>query len=383
MPKLIVTNLTTGQFELQDNSGLSITPFVVDLGPTGSSTASKTLQLDTETLQRIESQLVAAATANQITWSWIDDAASQTDNERDAVRVGTTTPIAVTVLDSVVISKLAAPGAVSVTLPTTPPLGMEVLVVDGTGDAGANNITVHPAAGTIDGAATAVIATNYGRLSLVYSGTEWLAKGVVPTSGTSTLATMVPSVRSGSVRYVAPIAEEVVAIVAAVTPTNVALTVISQPDVPRALTVDLVIDTTHAITAGSLAVVGIGASGEAVTENVSLITAASTTLRTNHAFAHITSATVSAITMTGGAGGTTIGVGNSKKLGLPGCKTPASSTFAVYKTNVNQANETVAGVDATYGTVTPTSVPDASKNYEFYYNYTVTEVQVAHTHTLA
>lgn len=202
-------------------------------------------------------------------------------------------------------------------------------------------------------------------------------------SGSGTAAiTVADQVLAKSVSFKAPIAEELVAIVAAVTPTNVALTVASQPDYPRALTVRVVIDTTHAITAGVLTIIGIGASGEAVTEAVSLIRASSATLYTSHAFAHVTSATVSAIAITGGAGSTTVGVGNSSRLGLPGSKTPAGGAFAVYKANVNQANEAVGTVDATYGTIIPTTAPDGSKNFDFFYNCTITPTATdgGHTH---
>jgi hypothetical protein len=91
------------------------------------------------------------------------------------VRVATTSPIAVSATtDHYVFSKLAAPGAVAFTLPagTT---GLTFIVQDATGDAASNNITITPNAGTINGAATLVINTNWGAKTLTYSGTEWLA----------------------------------------------------------------------------------------------------------------------------------------------------------------------------------------------------------------
>lgn len=59
----------------------------------------------------------------------------------------------------------------------TPDAGRVFAVKDGKGDAGANNITVTPAAGTIDGAATYVISTNYGKAEFTYNGTEWSVTG--------------------------------------------------------------------------------------------------------------------------------------------------------------------------------------------------------------
>jgi hypothetical protein len=64
-------------------------------------------------------------------------------------------------------------GATQVTLPATPSRGREVTVSDGKGDAATNNITVVPAAGTINGAASLVISENYGTAKFRYNGTEW------------------------------------------------------------------------------------------------------------------------------------------------------------------------------------------------------------------
>lgn len=93
------------------------------------------------------------------------------------VRVATTTPVTVASgTDYQVITKLGTPGAVAVNLPASPATGLTYVIQDGTGDAAANNITITPAAGTINGAATLVINANYGAKVLTYSGTEWLAR---------------------------------------------------------------------------------------------------------------------------------------------------------------------------------------------------------------
>lgn len=89
------------------------------------------------------------------------------------LRNATTTPVTCTVADDAIFVKLAAPGAVAVTLPATPTRGQRIVIKDGTGDAAANNITVSAAAGNIDGAATNVIATNYAARTYVYTGTQW------------------------------------------------------------------------------------------------------------------------------------------------------------------------------------------------------------------
>lgn len=98
-----------------------------------------------------------------------------TGGEVDKLRVATTTPVTVATTDKFVVTKLASAGAVAVNLPASPTTGMVVEIQDGTGDAAANNVTITPAAGTINGAATKVISSNYGRVKLIYTGTEWLS----------------------------------------------------------------------------------------------------------------------------------------------------------------------------------------------------------------
>jgi hypothetical protein len=90
------------------------------------------------------------------------------------VRVATTSPVTVAAgTDYVVVTNLSSAGAVAVNLPASPTTGLTYRIKDGKGDAASNNITITPAAGTIDGAATYVISTNFGRVDLIYNGTEW------------------------------------------------------------------------------------------------------------------------------------------------------------------------------------------------------------------
>lgn len=92
---------------------------------------------------------------------------------KQAVRVATTTPITVSnSSDCTVLAKLAAPGAVAVTLPAGVD-GRVFIVGDQTGDAGTNNITITPnGAETINGSATYVINDNRGSVMLQYSTTN-------------------------------------------------------------------------------------------------------------------------------------------------------------------------------------------------------------------
>ena len=90
------------------------------------------------------------------------------------VRIAVATPIAVVAATDEVISvEVPGPVAVAVNLPAGV-TGQTFYIKDGLGLAApATPITITPAAGTVDGAATAVINVPYGSLTLVYSGVEW------------------------------------------------------------------------------------------------------------------------------------------------------------------------------------------------------------------
>lgn len=103
-----------------------------------------------------------------------DGQVTSTGSKVDKVRVALTTPVTVVAgTDYIIVVNLTTPGAVAVNLPATPATGLTYIIKDGKGDAAANNITITPAAGNIDGAATLVIAANFGRAMLTYNGTEW------------------------------------------------------------------------------------------------------------------------------------------------------------------------------------------------------------------
>lgn len=92
----------------------------------------------------------------------------------NGTRVATTSPVAVNASDNVVITKLTTPGAVAVNLEASPTQGRLHVIKDGKGDAATNNVTITPAAGTIDGQPNLVMANAYESITLVYSGTEWV-----------------------------------------------------------------------------------------------------------------------------------------------------------------------------------------------------------------
>lgn len=64
-------------------------------------------------------------------------------------------------------------GAIAYTLAAAPVANQCITIKDIAGNSGANNITITPSSGTIDGAATLVIASNYASADLVFNGTDW------------------------------------------------------------------------------------------------------------------------------------------------------------------------------------------------------------------
>ncbi|MDP2377791.1 hypothetical protein [Reyranella sp.] len=82
---------------------------------------------------------------------------------------------AMTPLDYEIIVDKSVAGATAITLPPDPVRGQTVVVSDGKGDAGTNNITVAAAAGNINGLATLVISNNFGTVTFSYTGTQWIA----------------------------------------------------------------------------------------------------------------------------------------------------------------------------------------------------------------
>jgi hypothetical protein len=64
----------------------------------------------------------------------------------------------------------------TINLPAAPTTGEKHLIIDDTGSAGANNITVQGNGNNINGAASKTINSNYGSLLVVFNGTQWNAK---------------------------------------------------------------------------------------------------------------------------------------------------------------------------------------------------------------
>lgn len=91
-----------------------------------------------------------------------------------AVRIATVTPVVVTNADNIVDVEVPGSVPVAVTLPVGV-LGRQFSIKDGLGLASvAAPITITATAGTIDGAATAVINAPFGSLTFVYNGVQWI-----------------------------------------------------------------------------------------------------------------------------------------------------------------------------------------------------------------
>jgi len=188
-------------------------------------------------------------------------------------------------------------------------------------------------------------------------------------------ATFIPSVivLAGHVHYLNVPAADLVSVVSALDPVaNGALTIAAQPPIPCKLQVRLV-DANASISAGTVALVGVGVHGQAVSQTIAL-TGGTATTTTTDVYASLTSATVAAIA--GAAAGDTVGIGVSGAIGLPGTKTPTPSAFAVHKANVDGAAETVGTVDATAGSIVPTTAPNGTRDYDIWYTYSVTPAEV-------
>jgi hypothetical protein len=178
------------------------------------------------------------------------------------------------------------------------------------------------------------------------------------------------------VRYVAPIAADLISVsAAAALSANGARTLIANSiSFPSKLQVRYTKGTNN-ITAGTIALVGTAPDGSAQTETISLICAASTTFKSTKVYATLASATVAALAGAGGSGDN-LGIGVAVDLGLP---VPAGATnFVVSKEGVSASgnaakptDETVGTVDTTAFSVAPTTAADGAKCFDFWYSYTI------------
>lgn len=196
--------------------------------------------------------------------------------------------------------------------------------------------------------------------------------------GTAPAFTGTSVVVSGYQQVINPIAPDLISVVAALDPpVDGAMVIAAQPATACKLQVRIV----GAIT-GNLVLVGVGARGQAVGQTIDL-SGGTRTVITANAYAIITSATLDTMVA---AGGDSVGIGQSSALGLA---VPQGATgITVYRAETGAtanalAREAVGTVDATEGTIVPTTAPDGSKEFAFWWAATVpiTGSVASHTHT--
>ena len=171
------------------------------------------------------------------------------------------------------------------------------------------------------------------------------------------------------VRYSVPPTADLVTIVADVSLANGAQTLaLARPVVPCKFTMTIT-DADSSVTAGTVTFVGLNQAGETVTEVISIANGGTKTYATANAYASVTSITVAGLV--GAAGIDHIKVGQSSALGLP---VPSQATgFTVLRASVDNVGEAVGTVDATARTIIPTTLPNATHNYDFWFAWKMTQ----------
>ena len=164
----------------------------------------------------------------------------------------------------------------------------------------------------------------------------------------------------------APAAATVSRIVASVALSNGALTIAANPDVPRPVAIE-VNPGTAAITAGNLAVTYEGNDGQLLTENVSLVCAASAPFTNDLSRGVVT---ISSATVSGLVGGHTpfIRLNTTAELSVP--VDPNTVDFAVTREYDNGATAAIGATSVALGSIAPTAAPNATNTYSFMYVYT-------------
>ncbi len=100
--------------------------------------------------------------------------AQTTNFQKSGARIATTSPVTVNSQnDSTIIVNLTVAGPAQVNLPAGV-TGQIYSVVDGKGDAATNNITITPAAGTINGQAALILNRNRSGVYMIYTGSEYV-----------------------------------------------------------------------------------------------------------------------------------------------------------------------------------------------------------------
>jgi hypothetical protein len=136
--------------------------------------------------------------------------------------------------------------------------------------------------------------------------------------------------------------------------------------VPRNITTQasFIVGTATSTFTGTLAVVGIGAKGQAVTETIAVTTNSATGVE---AYSTITSATLTTTAIVSGdAANAYISIGTGDKLGLANNISAVTDVYKIIE-GIDSTQENVAAtstnINTTYDTFTPTDVPDGTDGY--------------------
>jgi hypothetical protein len=153
--------------------------------------------------------------------------------------------------------------------------------------------------------------------------------------------------------------------VASASLSNGTLTIAHQPDAPRLASIR--IDPgTAAISAGNVAVSYIGNDGQAIVDNISAVTGATTIVSTNtsRGVVHLTS-----VVVTGVSGGASPGVQMDSLNSLAVLVDPGFVDFTALKATVDNADSGIASVQSTAACITPSTAPNATHTYNLVASY--------------
>lgn len=147
---------------------------VLTIGTTNVGTGTtRNLRLVVGGVNKLDFGVTTAATWSSATAFAIAGTATFSAGQVGAVRVVTAAgAVTVTTADYAVFINKTVGAATAVSLPANAS-GLTFRIADDKGDAAANNITITPAAGLIDGAATKVLNTNWQAVTLMGDGTNW------------------------------------------------------------------------------------------------------------------------------------------------------------------------------------------------------------------
>lgn len=182
----VVKNTTTTGVQSIATAGTDYTT------PTG----TEALNNKTITASTLDSSVVGGVTPAAITGTTVKATGILTTGSGQVVteRVVTAAGVVTVATTDYIVTVNKTVGAVTtVNLPGTPTTGTAFVIHDGKGDAATNNITITPAAGNINGAATLVLSTAYASAEIVYNGTQWDASVIAVGAGGGTVTSVTAS----------------------------------------------------------------------------------------------------------------------------------------------------------------------------------------------